>query len=188
MWLNGMVPLTCSLISSFVFAWCFVTRIFLLCRPHRNIWYHMFFQCWFGLMMTMIPGYRKKFCVEQYHCLVNWTPRLLFCYTKEWRLIIWLTNDQYKNDTPFFKTLWTHLTNGLQCMCKACMLCDHVIIFFSCAASQTGCASSCTWISSKDHSCRGMHSIYFSLLCLAMYLLSVIIWTHIKALEYHKLL
>jgi hypothetical protein len=130
MWLNGMVPLTCSLISSFVFAWCFVTRIFLLCRPHRNIWYHMFFQCWFGLMMTMIPGYRKKFCVEQYHCLVNWTPRLLFCYTKEWRLIIWLTNDQYKNDTPFFKTLWTHLTNGLQCMCKACMLCDHVINFF----------------------------------------------------------
>lgn len=136
MWLNGMVPLIHKwlLLTSWhvelVVFFCMVLcdQDISFCRQHRNIWYHMFFQCWSGLMMTMIPVYRKKFCVEQYHCLVNLTPRLLFCYTKEWRLIIWLTSA--KTAPLFFKkkTLWTHLTNGLQCMCKACMLCLHVII------------------------------------------------------------
>ena len=62
--------------------------IFVFCRPPRNIWYHMFFQCWSELLMTMIPGYKKKFCVEQCHCLVNLTSRLPSNNLLKQRLII----------------------------------------------------------------------------------------------------
>jgi hypothetical protein len=83
--------------------------------------------------------------------------------------------DQYKNNILFLKTL--NSLDQLVTVYVHDMLFVHVI-FFSCAASQTGCASSCTWISSKDHSCRGMQYAQYMLqaiIYLAMFLLFVVI-------------